>query len=523
MQQPICKNCDVAFVITPDDFTFYEKMQVPAPKYCPPCRMQRRLVHRNERTLYRRACDNCKKDSVSIYPAGTPWPVYCNPCWWGDSWDGKEFGMEYDPNRSFFEQFIELRNKVPRINLLCITSVNSEYTNNAEDNKNCYLLFAAGKNEDCMYGRLVEHCKSVVDCCWTYDSELCYECIDIRQCYGCLFSERCQSSRDLLFCFDVRDSQDCILSSNLRHAQYYIENKKYSKEEYLAKKKEILASPENLESAKKKFDELKAKAVVKYAFQTKCVNSTGDYLFNCRDSRLMFDASNAKDCAYMADVEDPTDCIDGNNMYYKPERCLDIMGALQTYNCKFSTYAMYCNSVEYSDGLQNCQDCFGSIGLKKAKYCILNKQYSKEDYESLIVNIKSQMTKAGEYGDFLPPETSPFKYNETMAKDYFPDPKAEEITTGTYGKENGKDVFACVDCKKNFKITPNEFAFYERMSLPLPSKDFECRMQDRLRKRTPRKLWKRNCIKCATDIETTYAPDRPEKVYCEQCYQAEVA
>lgn len=454
-----CINCKTDFISHPDDLSFYEKMQVPPPRYCPPCRMQRRLLHRNERTLYRRPCDNCKKDAVSIYPPGK-FVVYCNPCWWGDSWDGKDFGMEYDPARPFFEQYIELQSKVPRINLLCITSVNSEYTNNAEDNKNCYLLFAAGKNEDCMYGRLVEHCKSVVDCAWTYDSELCYECLDVRQCYGCMFCERCQTSRDLLFCFDVRDS------------------------------------------------------------------------------RLMFDASNAKDCAYMADVEDPTDCIDGNNMYYKPERCLDMMGVLQTYNSKFCTYVFYCHDIEYSDSLQNCENCFGCIGLKKASYCILNKQYSRDDYFATISNIKLQMTKAGEYGDFLPPETSPFKYNETLAKDYFPDPNVEEIKTGTYGKENGKDIFACVDCKKNFKITPNEFAFYERMGLPLPQKDFECRMQDRLRKRTPRKLWQRTCMNpdaavgaptlpgrrgCLNTFETTYAPDRPETVYCETCYQAKVA
>ena len=105
-------------------------------------------------------------------------------------------------------------------------------------------------------------------------------------------------------------------------------------------------------------------------------------------------------------------------------------------------------------------------------------------------------------------------------KDYFPDQKPE-IKTGTYGKTTGR--LRCVDCKKNFKITPNEFAFYERMGLPLPLKDFECRMQDRLRKRNPRKLWKRQCMKCNTDIETTYAPDRPETVYCESCYQQEVA
>lgn len=484
--------------------------------------MQRRLTHRNERTLYRRPCDKCKTDAVSIYPPGTPWPVYCNPCWWGDSWDGKDFGQEYDSSRPFFDQWIEVRNKVPRINLLSITSVNSEYTNNAEDNKNCYLIFAAQKNEDCMYGRLVQRCKSVVDTAWIYDSELCYECLDVRQCSGCMFCERCQTSTNLLFCFDVRDSQDCILSTNLRHAQYYIENVKYDKEAYLKKKQEILSSQESVAAAKQRFEEVKSQAVVKYAFQTKCVNATGDYLYNVHSSRMMFDTENAKDCAYMADTESPQDCMDGNNMYYKPEKCLDMMGILQTYNSKFCTYVFYGHDLEYSDSLQSCENCFGSIGLKKGSYCILNRQYTKEAYEKLRAQIIADMKQQAVYGDFLPPETSPFKYNETLAKDYFPNAKAEEIHQGTYGKENGKDVFACVDCKKNFKVTPNEFAFYERMGLPLPIKDFECRMQDRLAKRTPRKLWHRNCAKCNAEIDTTYSPERKEIVYCETCYQQAV-
>ncbi|MDO8571887.1 MAG: hypothetical protein Q7R79_04375 [bacterium] len=518
-----CINCQENFTITPDDLTFYEKMQVPEPRYCPPCRMQRRLVHRNERTLYRRACDLCKKEGVSIYPVNAPFPVYCGSCWWSDQWDPKSFGMAYDPNKSFFEQYKELQNKVPRIALLSITSVNSEYTNNSADNKNCYLIFAAENCEDCMYGRLIQRCKSVVDGCFVYDSELCYECTDCRNCYGCMFSERCQSSKDLLFCFDVRGSQDCILSTNLRNKSYCIENRQYTKEEYLAKKKEILTSSESIEAAKRRFEELKSQTIVKYAFQTKCKDATGDYLYNCHSSRMMFDASNAKDCAYMADAEDPVDCRDGNNAYYKPERCVDIMGMIQSYNSKFCTYIFYCSNVEYCDNLHNCENCFGCIGLRKANHCILNQEYSKEEYEKLRSQLIEDMKKQREYGDFFPHEASPFKYNETLAKDYFQNPQAEEIKTGTYGKENGKDIFACVDCKKNFKITPNEAVFYGRMHLPLPTKDFECRHQDRMRKRTPRKLWKRNCMKCGTDIETTYAPDRPEKVYCEACYQAEVA
>lgn len=529
--------------------------------------MQRRIAHRNERTLYRRTCDLCKKESVSIYPQDAPWPVYCATCWWQDAWNPKDYGIVYDPSTPFFDQYKALQRRVPRIGLLSITSVNSEYTNNAADNKNSYLIFAAEKCEDCLYGRLIQNCKSVVDGCFVYSSELCYECIDCRSCYKCMWSERCQSSTDLLFCFDVRDSQNCILSTNLRHKSYCIENVQYTKEEYEKKKKEILASHESIEAAKKRFRELKGNVLVKYAFQTKCNNATGDYLFNCHEVRQVFDASNAKACAYLSDAEDPIDFYDGNNVYYKPELCLDIMGTIQSYHSKYCTYIFYGNEIEYSDNLHNCEYCFGCIGLRKAKYCILNKEYSPEEYATTRNQIIESMRKEGTYGQFFPPSLSPFGYNETLAKEYVPLTKEDALkygfrwqdkTTGTYGKETiAKDaipntieevkdsiineVLACETCGKNFRITPMELAFYRNMHIPLPRKDFECRHQERMRTRTPRRLWHRTCTckgeegkintathfhganPCTNEFETAYSPERKETVYCEQCYQAEVA
>ena len=407
--------------------------------------MQRRLAHRNERTLYKRGCDKCDKSMVAIYPAGTPWPVYCAPCWWGDGWDAKEYGLDYDSSRPFFEQFKELQSRVPRIGLLCINSVNSEYTNNSADNKNCYLLFAAERNEDCSYGRLVQHCKDCIDCAWVYDSEKCYECIDCHKCFQCFWSERCQTSSNLWFCFDVRDSSDCILSTNLRHAKYMIENVQYSKEEYEAKKAELLGSPEKIAEMRERFRKLKSKAVVKYAYMTKCSDATGDYLFNCHSSRRLFDVRNAKDSAYLADVEDPVDCLDGNNMYYKPELCYNLMGVLQCYNSKCSSYVFHSSHMEYSDSCHNCESCFGSIGMKKARYCLLNKEYEPSEYERITNNIREELRGIGVYGDFLPPELSPHGYNESLAKDYFPLDEEEvrergfrwqEATTGTYGKDD---------------------------------------------------------------------------------------
>ena len=53
-----------------------------------------------------------------------------------------------------------------------------------------------------------------------------------------------------------------------------------------------------------------------------------------------------------------------------------------------------------------------------------------------------------------------------------------------------------------------------------------------LEMRNPMKLWHRTCMcdknhlnhtgKCTNEFETSYSPDRPEIIYCEQCYQQEV-
>lgn len=80
----------------------------------------------------------------------------------------------------------------------------------------------------------------------------------------------------------------------------------------------------------------------------------------------------------------------------------------------------------------------------------------------------------------------------------------------------------CLNCKQDFTPHPDDLSFYDKMAVPVPSYCPPCRMQDRLRKRNPRKLWSRQCMKCGKGIETTYSPERPEIVYCEPCYQAEV-
>ncbi|HEY4513579.1 MAG TPA: hypothetical protein VJH06_03645 [Candidatus Paceibacterota bacterium] len=555
-----CKTCEKSFEVRKEDLIFYEQINVPPPNHCPDCRMARRLAFRNERTLYKRACDLCRKDGVSLYPSGTAFPVYCQKCWWGDKWDPTIYATAWDESRPFLEQYAELKNKVPRIGLLVIDCVNSDYTNNTGECKNCYLIFAAENNEDCLYGRLIQRCKNSMDCAFLYDSELCYECVDTRRSFKCIYGERLQECVDVLFSFDMRNCQNCIFCVNGRNLNYCIENVQHTKEEYEKKKNEIFSSYDSVEKAKEKYNELRSKALVKYALATKCNKATGDYMYNCHEGVSIFDASNTKNSSYVADAEDALDCQDCNNLYFRPERLYNVMGTLQSTNCVSGVYVMYGNEVHYSDSCYNCVNCFGCVGLNKKNYHILNKEYPKEEYQKLKEEIIGQMKKEGVYGDFFPPSLSPFGYNDTLAQEYYPLSEQEakkkgfnwqEETSGTYGKETIKEpdmpqtpgevteeildqILVCKDCKKNFRITKGELDFYKRMNLPLPRKDFECRHQDRMKKRNPRKLWPRSCMcelknhphgdkKCENNFETAYSPDRPEKVYCETCYQQEVS
>ena len=550
MTKENCKTCEKEFVIRDEDLVFYEQMKTVPPLYCPECRMARRLMFRNERTLYKRTCDLCKKDMVTLYTPESPYIVYCSKCWWSDNWDPKSFAIDYDFSKTFFEQYKELQLKVPRLGIMEIQNVRSEYTNGSAENKDCYLVFASDFNEDCLYGRLMQRNKQSMDCAFLHESELCYECIDCRKCFKCMYSLQCQDSTDLLFCYNLKNSNNCIFCTNGRNLSNAILNIKYTKEEYEKKKTEILKNYESIEQAKKEFEELKSKTIKKFATQTKCHNVTGDYLHNCQEGVRLFDTYDAKNCSYMKDIDGAIDSMDCNNAYDKPEFIYNVMGALQGSKLKNSAFVFYCNEIEYCDNCHHLSNGIGCISVRKGNYMIFNKEYSKEEYMELKEKIEEQFKKEGILGQFFSPEVAPFAYNESLIHDFFPLSKDEAIkrgykwqdkTTGTFGKETIKkgeisnsvndvnenildEVLICESCNKNYKIVEAELTFYKKMGLPIPHKDFECRHEDRMRKRNGMKLYHRSCMKegCENEFETTYSPDKKDVIYCENCYQKEI-
>ena len=85
------------------------------------------------------------------------------------------------------------------------------------------------------------------------------------------------------------------------------------------------------------------------------------------------------------------------------------------------------------------------------------------------------------------------------------------------------EAIACGECGRPYRVVPAELQLLRRFGLPVPRSCFNCRHLARVRRMNPPRLWGRNCAKCGAGIETSYSPDRPEIVYCESCYQQEVA
>jgi CxxC-x17-CxxC domain-containing protein len=550
-----CTHCHSEFTVTVSDRAFLEKVSpvfgakkylIPEPTLCPACREQKRLAWRNEWSLYPRQCDLTGKKIISYISPDKPIVVYNLEDWYSDKWDARDFGMEFDFNRPFFEQFRELMEKVPHIPLLIGDCENCEYTNYSLGNKNCYLISAADWNEDSYYACYLMRSKNCIDCLFVVDSELCYECVDCEKCYETCFSQNCQNCRNLYFSESCKSCHDCIACINLFEQSYCIFNKKYSQEEFEKQKEELLQNPSFI---KQQFSVLKRREPHKYAHILNSEKCSGDYIMNCKNCQHCFDMIDSEDCNYVTYGIKAKDCRDMNGSASN-ELCYETCANPDCYHAMFSSGSwVQSSNLTYCHICRATHNCFGCISLYRNEYCILNKQYSKEEYEELVPQIIDHMTNTGEWGQFFSASISPFAYNETIAQEIYPLEKKEVLNKGWQWKEKEEkklnveriipaeklpneiskipdDVLnwaiECEETKVPFKIIPQELAFYRKLNLPLPHFHPDERHKRRLKLRSPHELYDRTCDKCGKEIQSPFALDGGEKVYCEECYLNEL-
>ena len=557
-----CQNCKKDFVIEPDDFDFYEKIKVPSPTFCPECRAIRRAIFFNQVNLFKKTEAKEREKVFSNYPEEANIKIYEHDYWWSDKWDPMDYGVDVDFKKKFLEQLKELNYSVPWPSRDVRGMVNSDYCNGASYLKNCYLCFNSGDGDNCQYCVGMKRGKDSLDICLSKDSELCcniFECNNTFQCFNCSDVKDC---RNLRFCEECINCNDCFGCFNLRNKNYYIWNQSYSKEEYFKELEKInTGSCDEVNKIKEKLNELKKKLPRKYMHGNHNNNVSGEYIYRSKNTFNCFEVGGGENIRYsqnftdsVKDSYDYTTWGENSELVYEACDCGD--------NCQNIKFCFDCwpamQDSEYCLGCHSCANLFGCVGLRSKQYCILNKQYTKEEYEKLVPEIKKHMDNMPyvdskgleyKYGEFFPVEFSPLAYNETIAIEYFPKTKEQAIKEGYLWRDKTsgeytitikasdlpddiknvtdnilKEIIQCESCKNAYRIIEAELSFYKKFSIPLPHICFNCRHFERRRKANPLKLWHRKCMNkgCPNEFETSYALERPEIIYCEQCYLKEV-
>lgn len=267
------------------------------------------------------------------------------------------------------------------------------------------------------------------------------------------------------------------------------------------------------------------------------------------------------------------------------QKVFEWISCIANYNFIASIAAWESKNIIFSFFVPNSDYIIGCSALRQKKYCILNKEYNKEDWEKNAKMIIEESIQNNRRWEFLDPDLSPFPYNDTVANEHYPvkvvkypnweekivnpngiatveilEPNkfiseaiinfwwAEKIKTKWRTEEteinvpenaqtiNSQDlpdisnawddilnkVIVCEVSGRPFKLQKKELEFYRKHNLPIPRKHYDIRHEERLAKVPKRDLILRNCDKCGVEMISIYPQNSKYKVYCELCYNKEI-
>ncbi|MEI8129941.1 MAG: hypothetical protein WCG55_00345 [bacterium] len=547
-QEKTCEYCGNNFKLSSDELVMYGKVQVEFPTICITCRWAQQFAFWPFGKFRKGVSALSGQSLITMLPASVRYPIYTAKEWWSDAWDPMEFGQDYDSTRSFFDQLKEVQEKVPRPHQQGTNSTGCDWCDDIWDSKNCYLSRSCARAENVSYGYRGFDVKDSIDISHAFSLDNCYECTYSFNCFELYFSRNCRDCMNSRFLYDCRNCSNCTMCWNLRGKQYCIENVQYSKEEYFEKVKEYdMSSYQNLQHLQKRYtDILKTETIHRENFNINTYTSTGTYLADCNNCKNVFGWEESENCINCLRGREAKDSIDLLGTW-KVELCGNDSCCTGGYELRYSSWS----EGRYSEYLDECievENCFGCVGLRKKNYCILNRQYTKEEYEALKEKIIADMRARGEYGRFLPYSMGLCSYNLTTAAIYMPEiSKDYVLARGGYWDDQSEDAveglatselpdsirevdatiskqpLVCPVTGWRYNISADEFQFLSRKGIALPRVHFDVRTKNRMRALATLHGEHYSCVFCAKDCIGYYPKDWGyTHIACEECYKQNI-
>ena len=525
-----------------------ERMRIPVFSECVPCRRKHRLAFWPFGNFYARTCDLSGESIITTLPPDTAFPIYKRKHWYSDAWTPPE--MEVDINRPFFDQLKELQARTPHYHALGDEeSINCDYCDDVWESKDCYLSRSLLQCEQAYYCHRNIRAKNSFEATFSFNLEQCYDCTYCFDSYALRHSVDSRNCIDSAFLYDCRNCSNCFMCWNLRNKQYCILNIQYSPAEYAQRMAEYqLGSYDTVQRLKNEYGEhLKRDVVHKPDFNTKSEACVGNFLDACKGCDDAYFLEKSQDCFDVFRWHHDTDCASVSGIL-NGELCAYAVQSTNVHNVQYAQYCLDCSDAQYLDLCQSCENCFGCVGLRKKQYCILNRQYSKEEYESLRARIVEGMKGRGEYGSFFPFAMAYSGYNTSLAQMHFPLTKEGAQTIGARWEEKMDGdartasnvntmpdriddaaesvvgtVYECPLTGRPFKIIKQELEFYKKHGIPLPRTYPDERNRQRHHYLLATEARDVLCFFCHSPLKTYYPETWGyEKIACRECYQKEV-
>ncbi len=527
------KNSDVT-----DNFEFNGRLKakIPTPTLCPEERDRNKTAFINDTSLYKRKCDFSGKPIISIFSPDKPYKVYSTINWWWDLWDATDYSIKF--NTDFDKSFKKLLNNVPIRSLWVMNNENSDYVNVVWDSKNCYMCFASWNLEDCLYMRYWTNSSNCVDGLFVQNSQHCYNCVQVSNCFNLLNSDFCNNCSDSAYLYNCKDCHNCFNCFNLSNKSFCIENVQYSEQEY----EKIVLTIKKSELTKN----------ILWCQQQMSENSFGNSISNCDNCSFVSNSNNCTDSKYLNFKIWSKNSYDSSSF---DDHCIFSVSCPNSYNSWYNFYWRNVKKCRYCSNCISCSNCFGCVWLKNKEYCIYNKQYTKEEYDELVPQIIAQMMRDKQWWEFFSPQLSYYGYNESVAMDLY---EMSKLEAKKYGykwsdyespmpniekmvqwkdlpkqwcriiKEKKPEILEkilnyWINCEiswKPFRITKQEIVFYVKHNISLPTKHRYVRHKERLQRTSLNHMILTQCKKCWNPILSIHKNNENVNVLCEDCFES---
>lgn len=290
---------------------------------------------------------------------------------------------------AFLKELKRLILSQPKLTTHSLNCENSDYGDHLYYCKNMNHSFDTLNSSDCTYVFDSRICANCVDCDYAFESQLCYNCVTITKCFDSEFLEECSSVRDSSYCSRCNDGNNLFGCVNLTGKSFCIFNRQFTETEF----KEQVKRYQTWQSEKilAMVEELKAPYPITQTHGDNNENSPyGDYVYNSKNCYMCFDSGENEESGYLFDSGANKYCYDAT-FSGDSELTYECIDSTHLFNCNFAIWSGHSSDSSYIVACGNVKNCLGCVNLYQKEYCILNRQFSKEEYEIKIKQILSEL------------------------------------------------------------------------------------------------------------------------------------